>query len=273
MANLIVYSPHRERTLNLGSCFLLYPRFMPSKLTASLTTGGVELRIGQTLSPLTPNPSANQQDPRGNYVYAHLDSAGKIFYVGRGLGRRAWSAERRPLWHRYVQKHLGGQYKVQILEDNLSSEESERIESSWIDQCSHHIVNWQIYGRKTDFQALARYNKLRGANRGLILRAKSMEKSDLETAIATYMQAIEAIKEYASIDYEEELVAELLREEAEDLGRNGEIEALDRLTLCLIKLNRRDEAAKQVASYVALYRRDMERASFKRIAKRIESQR
>jgi hypothetical protein len=239
---------------------------MPGKLTASVTTRGIELTIGDTQrSPLTPDPDANQDNPRGNYVYAHADSAGKIFYVGRGLGRRAWSAERHPLWHRYVQKHLGGQYKVQILEDNLSSEESERVESAWIDQCSHHIVNWQNYGRKTDFQALERYNNLRAANRALILRAKSVEKTDLEHAIVIYVQA--------SIDYEEGLVAELLREEADELGRHGEIEALDRLTLCLVKLNRRDEAAKRVASYVALYRRDTERSAYRRIAKRLEFRR
>ncbi len=242
------------------------------KLTTKLTVRGVELTIGEAQSaPLKPDPSANQESPRGNYVYAHLDESGTIFYVGRGVGRRAWSEERHPLWHRYVQKHLAGQYKVQILRDNLTEEESEELESAWIDQCSLHIVNWQNFGRKTDFQALDRYHKLRDANRGLIAQAKSVEKTDLEQAIMMYVQAIEAIKEYASIRYEEGLVAELLREEADELGRNGEIEALDRLTLGLVRLNRRDEAAKHVASYVALYRRDTERSVYKRIAKRIES--
>jgi hypothetical protein len=241
------------------------------KLTSNLTLRGVELRIAEAQTNLLkPDPDANQENPRENYVYAHLDSVGEIFYVGRGLGRRAWSAERHPLWHRYVQKHLGGQFQVRILQDNLSSEESEHIESAWIDQCSRHIVNWQNYGRKTDFQALDHYSKLRDANRAFIIQAKSMEKTNLEQAIAMYVQAIDAIKEYASIIYEEGLVAELLREESEELGRHGEIEALDRLTLCLVKLNRRDEAARQVANYIALYRRDAERSAYKRIAKRLE---
>jgi hypothetical protein len=240
------------------------------KLTAKLTLRGVELTIGDTQpSLLKPDPKANQEKPSGNYVYAHLDPAGEIFYVGKGAGRRAWSEERHPLWHRYIQKHLGGKYKVQILQDNLSSDESEELEAAWIDQCSLHIVNWQNFGRKTDFQALDRYHKLRDANRALIAQAKSVEKTDLEQAIVMYLQAIDATKEYVSISYEDGLVAELLREEADELGRNGEIEALDRLTLCLVKLNRRDEAAKHVASYVTLYRRDTERAAYQRIAKRI----
>jgi len=240
------------------------------KLTTKLTLRGIELTIGKTeAAPPKLDPQANQERPSGNYVYAHLDESGEIFYVGRGVARRAWSAERHPLWHRYVQTHLGGQYKVQILQDNLSSEESEELEAAWIDQCSLHIVNWQNFGRKTDFQALDRYHALRNANRALIAEAKSVEKTDPEQAIAMYVQAIEAIKEYASISYEEGLVAQLLQEEANELGRNGEIEALDRLTLCLVKRNRRDEAAKHVAAYVALYRRDTERAAYQRIAKRI----
>ena len=241
------------------------------KLTANLTMRGVELTTGDTQpGPLKADPKANQDNPRGNYIYAHVDASGQIFYVGRGAGRRAWSSERHPLWHRYVQKHLGGQYKVQILRDNLTDQETEELEAAWIDQCSRHIVNWQNFGRKTDFEALNRYHALRDANRALILRAKAVEKMDLEQAIAMYVQAIDAIKEYVSIGYEEGLLAQLQREEAEELGRNGELEALDRLTLCLIKANRKDEAAKQLASYVTLYRRDMERAAFKRIAKRIE---
>ena len=241
------------------------------KLTAKLTMRGVELTTGDTQpGPLNADPKANQDNPRANYIYAHVDATGQIFHVGRGVGRRAWSAERHPLWHRYVEKHLGGRFQVRILQGNLSDEESEEIEGAWIDQCSQQIVNWQNFGRKTDFQALHRYHKLRDANRALILQAKSVEKTDLEQAIVMYVQAIDAIKEYVSISYEEGLVAQLLREEGDERGRNGELEALDRLTLCLVKLNRRDEAEKQIASYITLYRRDMERAAFKRIAKRIE---
>jgi hypothetical protein len=240
------------------------------KITIKLTVRGAELRIGDAeATALKPDPKANQENPRGNYVYAHLDASGKIFYVGKGTGRRAWSAERHPLWHRYVRTRLTGQYQVQILQDNLTTEESERVEAAWIDQTSDQIVNWQNVGRKTDFQALDRYHALRDANRALIVQAKSVEKTDLEQAVVMYLRAIDAIKGYASISYEEGLVAQLLREEADELGQYGELEALDRLTLCLVKLKRLDEAAKQVASYLALYRRDMERAAYRRIAKRI----
>ena len=238
------------------------------KITATLTIRGTELSIRRCdPSPLKPAPDADQENPRRYYVYAHVDAAGRIFYVGQGKGRRAWSKDRHPLWHRYVEKHLGGQLQVLVIQDNLSEEESQELEAHWIEQCEDCVVNWN--GSKDDLQAIERYNSLRDANRNLILQAKSTEKSGLEKAVEMYVRAIEAIKEYASISYRGGLVGQLLREEEEDLGKFGEIEALDRLTLCLVKLKRQGDAAKHVNSYFALYRRDMQRAAYQRIAKRI----
>lgn len=99
------------------------------KLAARVTNAGVELSLhgGDALHPLRPAPDANQENPRKSYVYAHVDSSGKIFYVGKGERRRAWSEDRHPLWHRYVEKHLGGTYQVLILQDNLSPAEAEEV--------------------------------------------------------------------------------------------------------------------------------------------------
>lgn len=84
-----------------------------------------------------------------------------------------------------------------------------------------------------------------------------------------YLQAIEAIASYASISCEKGLVAELLEEEAQEFGRSGEIEALDRLTLCLVKLKRPDEAATHADRYFARYRRDLQLGAAQSVGKRI----
>jgi len=242
------------------------------KLTIRPTNLGIEisLREGGDLKPLKPAREADQENPRKNYVYAHMDNAGKIFYVGKGTGRRVWSPDRHPLWCRYVEKHLGGWYEVRILQDNMSPAEAEEVEATWIAQCSSDLVNWINMGRATNFQALERYHKLRNANRALIQEAKAIEKHDLEKAIVMYLKAIEAVREYAFISYEKGLIGQLLDEEAEEVGRNGEIEALDRLTMCLIKLRRSSEAAQRVNEYFALYRRDLQLGASDRIAKRIQ---
>jgi len=241
------------------------------KFTARVTNLGIELALhdGEGAKALRPAAHANQENPRRTYVYAHMDSAGKIFYVGKGTARRAWCRDRDPLWHRYVQKHLGGSYQVRILQENLSSAEAEELEAAWIAQCSDDLVNWVNMGRATDFQALDQYNKLRDANRALIQQAKTIEKRDLVQAVNLYVQAVEAIRGYAFIDYEKGLVGQLLAEDAEEFGRSGEIEALDRLTICLIKLKRRAEAAQHANNYFALYRRDLGRVASQRIVKRI----
>src|ERR1700684_3719071 len=117
------------------------------KLTTRLTNFVVELSLGRNEpSPLTPSKDADQVNPRRCYVYAHLDSAGKIFYLGCGTGKRAWSGDRQPLWHRYVEKHLNNQYRVVILRDNLSTSKAEEVEAAWMAQ-SDGLINWQNMGR------------------------------------------------------------------------------------------------------------------------------
>jgi hypothetical protein len=243
------------------------------KLRTRLTNRGVEIFLGRNLpSPLTPSKDADQVKPRGWYVYAHVDSAGKMFYIGYGTGRRAWSRDRHPLWHRYVEKHLNGKYRVLILQDNLSASKAEEIESDWIAQ-SEGLVNWQNMGRHFDLKAIDLSNKLRDANRTLIQQAKLVEKTDMEKAAQMYIQAIDAIAGYALIKDKSGIVAQLLEEEEEELGRNGQVEPIDRLTMCLVKLGRVREAVQRSEDYFKLYRRDSEMGAFQRIQRRLEKAR
>jgi hypothetical protein len=241
------------------------------KIVTKLTNLGFEISLAdERPKPLKADPDADQEHPRGYYVYAHVDTAGRIFYVGKGTGRRAWSDDRHPLWHRYVGNHLDGQYTVQILRDNLSPEESEQLEADWIAQCSDTVVNWVNAGRATDFDAVAKYHRARNANRELIMSARSKERTDLEDAVRVYCQAIEAIPEYATISYESGLLGQLLAEEAAEFGINGELQALDRLTLCLTRLGRAEQALREAEKYFALYKRDLQLPGATRIRKRVE---
>ena len=65
-------------------------------------------------------------------------------------------------------------------------------------------------------------------------------------------------------------MGQLLQEEALECGRSGEISALDRLSMCLIKLGRPEEAANRARSYFDLYRLDQGTKTAERITKRIE---
>lgn len=216
---------------------------------------------------LDADPAANQEHPRKHYVYAHLDQNDNIFFVGCGTSRDAWNDKRHPLWIRYVEKHLKGSYGVVILRDNLSPEEAREFKDNRLSRTDPKtLVNLVNYYRPIDMEANQRLHVLRDKNRQLIQDAKRIEKSgSLEDAVAVYIQAIEAIIEYSIIQDETGLIARLNQEEDDEIGLSGEIEALDRLTMCLIKLNRPEEAAKCVEEYFKTYRRDQQTSTAKRI--------
>lgn len=221
-------------------------------------------------APLEPSADADQIHPRPYYVYAHLDSSGQIFYVGKGTGRRAWSSVRHPLWVRYVEKHLNGKYQVKILRDNIPAEDVEEVEEFWIAQHADTVINWFNFNRKTDFEACDKRYSLTTANRSLIKQAKAIEKHDIDKAISMYIQAVEAIQSFAFIRTEKGIVGQLLDEEASELGVFGMIEAIDRLTICLVKAGRVSEAAQYTDNYFSLYRRDLQFGVAKRIMRRVD---
>lgn len=237
----------------------------------NLDNSGITLRFGDgQVSRRVPNPNAQQRNPRRSYVYAHLDRQGTPFYIGKGVSRRAWTEDRHPLWHRYVRNHLQGQFSVVILEDDLGPDQAEELESVWIAQESETLVNWINMSRRTDFEASARYHQLRNANLALFTEAKGKEKTDPESAVALYQRALNAISEYATIQPEQGLVGELLREESAEYGLQGELQVLDRLTLCLVRLGRGAEAKVAMDDYFAAYRRDASLSSAQAIQKRVQ---
>lgn len=219
---------------------------------------------------LAPGEGIPQEKPRRSYVYAHAAPGGKYFYIGKGAGDRAWSDSRHPLWHRYVRTRLNGEFSVLILQDNLSDEEAEELESEWIAQESETLVNWINSGRKMDYAKLGHYHKLRDANRNLIANAKDMEKIDSKAAVDMYIQAISAIDDYVDIEYESGLIGQLLREERAEIGKWGEVEAIDRLSLCLVRLGRVDEAVSQARNYLNKFAADSASSACERMQKRLE---
>ncbi len=212
----------------------------------------------------------DQKKPYGFYVYGHYDLNGSLFFVGKGTGKRAWSKDRHPLWERYLNHHLSGKYEVRIIADSMTTEEAEKLEAELISRHNDRIVNWVNMGRKTDFNLLGHYHALRDANRRLIQETKALESTQPGLAADQYKKAIEKTAEYAFLDFEQGLVGQLLREEANEIGRNGELEALDRLTLCLIKLGQASEAAELTAAYFSRFKRDLLLKSSEKINKRIE---
>lgn len=201
------------------------------------------------------------------YVYFHRDRSGRIFYVGKGTERRAWSTDRHPIWKKYVTERLQGIYDVEIHRDGLTETEAEELESSLITEYGEQLINWINPGRDFDYKAIDRFHKLRDANRRYIAETRSFENTDLPQAIARYRNALIAMREYEAITRERGLVAEM------GVGPDwGDPNILDRLTLCLIKLGRIHEAIDEAEKYFADFPSAQNLAIGKRIKARIERQ-
>jgi len=235
-----------------------------------MTNQGIEIGLGHGPRPrLMASPTADQAKPKRCYVYAHQSLDGVPFYIGKGQDGRAWSKDRDANWQRFVKTRLAGKYKVVVLADNLTERQAEELESDWITQEADTLVNWISPGRRTDFEANARYHQLRNANHLLIEQAQTREKTDLAGAIEMYRRAMDAAAEYVFLVDEQGLVAELLREGREANGYSGEVRALDRLTMGLLKLGQVDEAKAAADAYFGRYRADISSSTGVRIRERL----
>ena len=235
------------------------------------TNSGINISLSEKKEePPSRSHNIDMANPRRHYIYAHLDSDGNVFYIGKGQNRRAWSKERHCLWSWYVERHLGDDYTIEILNDNLDENVAEHIETEWISFYNESLVNWINMEREYDENKLEIYHTKRNANRSLIAEARLLEKVNLEKATSKYIKAIKDIHSYCSIVSEGGLVGKLLKERIDEFGCHGELETIDRLSLCLIRLGKPTEAIEHVNKYFEDFPCDIGFVKAQKMLKRIE---
>ena len=124
-----------------------------------------------------------------------------------------------------------------IVKDGLTEGKALDLEEELIAEHGPRLVNWLNPGRDFDFEALDRFHSLRGANRLFLAETKPYEISDPEMAVERYRKALDNLEGLHEFVLERGLVAELM-----DGPGSGEAVILDRLTMCLVGLGRRDDA-------------------------------
>jgi len=188
------------------------------------------------------------------YVYVHRDNEGRIFYVGKGRGDRAWSKDHHPVWYQYVDSRCRGQYIVQIVSYHETEDEALSVESGYIAKYGQQLVNWQNSGRGIDYKVIEQYWTAKKANQAFVAETRPLETSNPALAIERYQEAMHRMYEYESLVLERGLIADLNREMGMEEYR-GDKKILDRLTLCLWRQGRYRELVESVNEFVKLYPR------------------
>jgi hypothetical protein len=219
--------------------------------SVSLESSGVRITasFGGAVSPSIrsegkPDPSCGPY-----YVYVHEDANGKIFYVGKGTKRRAWSQDRDLIWHRYVDDYLKGIYRVRIVSYHATEEDALSAEDQWIARYGPQIVNWVNPCRNDNWRESVEYHRRNRINQEFITETRSLETSDPTLAIERYKQALTVMYEISRIVTERSFVAEIYPE-VNAPRRDDNL--MDRITLCLLKAKRYQELCSIVDDYERL---------------------
>ena len=154
---------------------------------------------------------------------------------------------------------------MEIYKDGLTEDEALHLENDLINEYGSNLVNWVNMQRQTDFDLLNSYHVLREQNLRFVGKTYLIEKTEPEQAVKRYKYAIKAIDEYEYIQYEKGLIGELM-----ERSQKGEPEILDRLSMCLIRLGRVDEAAEEARLYFEKFPGAVSMSIGKRILSRIE---
>jgi len=205
------------------------------------------------------------------YAYVHKDMDGNVFYVGKGTGQRAWDTGRRHiLWQRYVER-LNGKFEVEIVADGLQEDEAAYLEGDLMAKYGGQLVNWQNMSRSADYKASEKYWALKKENAGRLAEAKGFEEQEPEKAVILYGEALKYMMKYEQglgrTEHFTGVAAELYAKMTAEMG-TGDINILDRLTLCLKKLKRQEELDSEVEQYLVRFPHAKCLAGFQKILKR-----
>lgn len=124
----------------------------------------------------------------------------------------------------------------------------------------------QLYGRQLDYQQLSKYHGVRSSAKIIQTEAKNSEKDDLEKAIYGYRNAIKLHMQAAKI--------KIYRTTSTDNGQSlfpdsGDVECLNRLTMCLCKQGKGMDANIAMNEYFSAFPKDSTLKISDQIRKRI----
>lgn len=123
------------------------------------------------------------------YVYVHKDASGKVFYVGKGTGDRAYSNDRPPEWKEYVAKS-GGKHSVEIVREGISEDDALQIEDAVMAEHAATIINLQNMHAPYDSAKMRAYSgALQSYTKGLQRADELAKGGEIDNAIPEFEAA------------------------------------------------------------------------------------
>jgi tetratricopeptide (TPR) repeat protein len=212
-----------------------------------------------------------------HYVYLHRAPNDDVFYVGKGKNNRAFSRDRDPIWHHFVNTRCDGNHHVEIVKRFATEDEALELESDLIALFGENTVNAINTARPIDLKINVRFHELRKANWARIASGAALLGNNPTEAERIFREAIEKMAEYARLNWEStglftKLAAELYPHWGCHL--NGQdLSALDKLTLLLKTHGRWADLIATVEDFFATYPETVNQGAALRVAKRADAAR
>lgn len=197
------------------------------------------------------------------YVYVHETLLGEVFYVGKGIGDRAWRKGRDLNWNLYVENHLDNQYNVRIVLDSLSEKQALDEEERLMSKYGDLLINRQNMSRSLNMNAFNTRNEIEAKLRKVELNAELA--SDPSNKADLFIEALKYHKQFANTIIENGLQGKLLAERP-----LGNIQLLDKAVRALIAAKHKEQAQAVFEQYFLDYPQDKELKKATSIAKVIE---
>ena len=142
--------------------------------------------------------------PGRYYVYVHKGADGKVFYVGKGTGNRAYSKDRGPDHDAYVQNVLNGKCSVEIIRDGTAEDNAVLLEDLLMEKHAGTIINRENWHAPYNPERLIAYSDAIGAyGRGRNEADALVREGKIDAAVAAYEKAYRfylVAREYSDYD-------------------------------------------------------------------------
>lgn len=139
--------------------------------------------------------------------------------------------------------------------------------SSGVDPQGEQAAEYESYSRRLDHGNTAKYHGIRSSAKLLQQEAKDLEASDIERAIYSYQSALRLHMESAKVQI---FIATRQDNTLSLLPESGDIECLNRLTLCLCKTGKVADAQAAMNAYFDVFPKDATLKAAEQVRKRVE---